>query len=196
MNFTVIGYEVADGVARLTMNRPDKMNAINSAMHDELMVAVGLASGDEAVRVLLVTGAGERAFCAGLDLQARGDERPMDRARVNERNLHPDRALTSLFIGFEKPMIAAVNGVAAGGGLAIALAADIILAAETARCGAAHVKLGLPVLDMLGYLCRGGSARASLPRWPLPDVSSAPRRRCASASRTACFRRPSWTPLR
>lgn len=152
MTFTTIGYEIRDGVAQLTLNRPDKMNAINATLHDELQTALAQASGDSTVRVLLVTGAGDRAFCAGLDLHARGEDSAMDPGRLQERSIHPERTLVARFVGFEKPLVAAVNGAATGAGLAFALSADIVLAADTARFGTAHVHLGLPVLDMLGYL--------------------------------------------
>jgi enoyl-CoA hydratase/carnithine racemase len=82
---------------------------------------------------------------------------------VRERNIHPERSLNGMMLGFEKPLIAAVNGVAAGGGLAMALASDIIIAVDGARFGTAHAKLGVPLLDGLGFLLprRIGPGRAS-----------------------------------
>ena len=163
MTYSTIEYGVEKGVARLTLNRPERMNAINSTMYDEFCAAMARAAGDEAVRVLLLTGAGDRAFCAGADLQARGEDRPMNADRVRERNIHPERSLNGTLLGFEKPLIAAVNGVAVGGGLSMALVSDIIIAADTARFGTAHAKLAMPLLDMLGYLLprRIGPGRAS-----------------------------------
>jgi len=152
MDSAVLNYDVKNGVAYATLNRPARMNALNAALSDALMNAVKLASSDEDVRVLVVRAAGERAFCSGLDLDARADETPMDPARVRERTLHPERSLHGVLLGCEKPVIAAVNGIAVGGGLGIALCADIVVASDAARFGTAHVKLGLPLLDILGHL--------------------------------------------
>jgi enoyl-CoA hydratase len=152
MAYSTILYQVSRGVARITLNRPERMNAINAVLYDEFCAAMEAAGADDAVRALLVTGAGERAFCAGADLQAKGDDRPVNPARVRDRNIHPERSLNGVLFSFEKPLIAAVNGVAVGGGLTMALASDIVIAADSARLGAGHAKLGLPLSDMLGYL--------------------------------------------
>jgi enoyl-CoA hydratase/carnithine racemase len=163
MEWKAVDYRVESGVARVTLNRPGQMNAIDAVMYDELCVALDQAAGDEAVNVLLVTGAGDRAFCAGLDLNARSEQGPMTVDKIFQRTIHPERSLNFALVAFKKPFIAAVNGVAAGGGLAVALSADIVIAADTARFGTGHVKLGLPLLDMLGYLIprRVGPGRAS-----------------------------------
>ena len=163
MTYSTIEYRVDKGVGWLTLNRPDRMNAINSTLYDEFCAALAQAGADDTLRVLVLTGAGERAFCAGADLQARGEERPMNAARVSERNIYPERSLNGALMGFDKPLIAAVNGVAVGGGLTMALASDIIIASEKARFGTAHAKLAMPLLDILGYLLprRIGPGRAS-----------------------------------
>jgi len=150
--YTTILYRVARGVARITLNRPERLNAINAVLYDEFCAAMAAAAADDAVRVLVLTGAGERAFCVGADLQAKGDDRPVSPERVRQRNIHPEQSLNGSLFGFEKPLIAAVNGVAVGGGLTMALASDIVIAADGARLGAGHAKLGLPLSDMLGYL--------------------------------------------
>src|SRR5581483_6285766 len=104
-----IGYEVADGVATITFNRPDKLNSFVAAMHAELQAALDAAEEDAAVRALLVTGAG-RAFSAGQDLAALAGA---DVGQVIERQYNPlVRRLRTL----PKPIVAAVNGVAAGAG--------------------------------------------------------------------------------
>jgi len=163
MSDSVLNYSVANGVATAQFNRPERMNAIDATLYDATRDAVLRASEDPQVRVLVLTGAGDRAFCSGADLQARGKDRPTDPERVRQRNLHPERTLNGMLLTFEKPLIAAVNGVAAGGGLAFALAADIIYAADTARFGTAHAKLGVPLLDMLGHTLprRLGPGRAA-----------------------------------
>lgn len=150
-DYTAINYRVADGVATLQFNRPERMNAIDGTLYDEAKDAVHKSAADPEVRVLVLTGAGDRAFCVGADLKAKGKDKPTSPERVRERNLHPERTLNGLLLSFEKPLIAAVNGAATGGGLAFALAADIIWAADSARFGTAHAKLGVPLLDMLGH---------------------------------------------
>jgi enoyl-CoA hydratase/carnithine racemase len=163
MPYKNIEHRLANGVATVRLNRPERMNAIDGALYDELREALEQAATDPEVRVLVLTGAGDRAFCVGADLQARGADRPTSPERVRERNLHPERTLNGKLLAFEKPLIAAVNGAATGGGLAFALAADIIYAADTARFGTAHVKLGVPLLDMLGHTLpkRLGPGRAA-----------------------------------
>jgi enoyl-CoA hydratase/carnithine racemase len=163
MTYTTIAYGVAEGVATLRFNRPERMNAIDGTMYDETKDAVRKSIDDAEVRVLVLTGTGERAFCVGADLQARGKDRPTSPERVRERNLHPERTLNGMLLSYEKPLIAAVNGAATGGGLAFAMAADIIYAADSARFGTAHAKLGVPLLDMLGHTLprRLGPGRAA-----------------------------------
>lgn len=142
MAFETIIFEKTGGVAKITLNRPDKLNSFNAQMHEELRAALDRVEGDRQIRCLLLTGAG-RGFCAGQDLDDRnvrpGEERP-DLGQSIERNYNPlVRRLTSL----EMPVICAVNGVAAGAGANIAIACDIVLASEKAKFVEPFCRLGL-----------------------------------------------------
>jgi len=133
---------VGNGVATLTLNRPDRLNALTPALHEALAAGLARASDDERVRAVLITGAG-RGFCAGQDLadrkQAPG-EAPREVGHDLERYYNPlVRRLRSL----EKPVIAAVNGVAAGAGMSLALACDIVIAAGSASFIQAFSRIGL-----------------------------------------------------
>ncbi|MAB01079.1 MAG: 2-(1,2-epoxy-1,2-dihydrophenyl)acetyl-CoA isomerase [Stappia sp.] len=130
------------GVLVVTLNRPDKLNSFNEAMHAGVREALDLAENDASVRCLLLTGAG-RGFCAGQDLSDRmstPDAPPPDLTRTIESNYNP---LVRRLKALPKPVVCAVNGVAAGAGANIALACDIVLAAESAKFIQAFSKIGL-----------------------------------------------------
>ena len=139
--FDTILYEEHGGAAGNTLNRPDKLNAFNEQMHRELRAAIDLAESNAAIRALLLTGAG-RGFCAGQDLGDRdfdSGERP-DLGQTIEAFYNP---LVLKLRSLPMPVIAAVNGVAAGAGANIALACDFVLAARSARFIQAFCKIGL-----------------------------------------------------
>ena len=144
MTFENIRFEQQGGVARLTLNRPDKMNSFNAAMHAELRVALDQVQADKSVRVLVLTGAG-RGFCAGQDLsdsQVRfvpGETVP-DMGEVVEQNYKP---LILRLQNLRVPTIAAVNGIAAGAGSSLALACDLVVACKSASFLQAFSKVGL-----------------------------------------------------
>lgn len=130
------------GVLELTLNRPDRLNAFNDDMHLALRAGFQRARDESAVRAVLLTGAG-RGFCAGQDLGDRDPrkmEGPPDLGYTLETFYNP---LVRLIRGLEKPVVAAVNGVAAGAGANVALACDIVLAARSARFIQAFSKIGL-----------------------------------------------------
>lgn len=135
--YQTIRYAVADGVATVTLNRPQSLNALNSTMRRELLAAVKAVGRDDAVRAIVITGAG-RGFCSGADLRGGDRERQFRRVLSDEYN-----PLIAAIRGVEKPIIAAVNGVAAGAGVSIALACDLLVAAEDARLIMAFVRIGL-----------------------------------------------------
>ncbi|ELK41976.1 enoyl-CoA hydratase-related protein [Brevibacillus agri] len=136
--YETILYEVAEGVAVMTLNRPDKFNAFTEVMHKEIVAALKEAQKDDAVRCILLTGAG-RAFNAGQDLgEVSGEDIDFGgflRKRYNPMILQLQKT--------EKPIVAAVNGVAAGAGMSLALACDIRLASEKASFVNAFVSIGL-----------------------------------------------------
>lgn len=142
MSYANILFEVSGGVATLTLNRPDKLNSFTTDMHAEVRDALDRVQGDPGVRCLLLTGAG-RGFCAGQDLSDRavapGQEAP-DLGQSIERNYNP---LVRTLRGLQMPVVAAVNGIAAGAGANIALACDLVLAARSAAFIQAFCKLGL-----------------------------------------------------
>jgi enoyl-CoA hydratase len=151
MSLTTLLYDVHDGIARITINRPDKLNALNATVIDELADAVGHIESDDAVRGVILTGAGTKAFAAGADIAELTEQGPMDgkaRALAGQRVMRRMERCG-------KPVIAAVNGFALGGGCELALACHVRIASENARLGTPEVKLGL----MCGY---GGTQR--LPR--------------------------------
>lgn len=135
-------YEVRDQVAIVTLNRPDRMNTLGGSMKPDLARAFfELARTDERVRAVLLTGAGERAFCAGADIKERaGNQVAATDYFVAQKTTHD---LFRNIEEFEKPVIAAINGVALGGGLELALCADIRIAADAARFGLPEIKLGV-----------------------------------------------------
>src|SRR5690349_19811777 len=138
MSYATIRLDIADQVATLTLNRPDKLNAFTAEMHGELQAALGqVGAADSGVRALLITGAG-RGFCAGQDLSQRA--RPVDLGETIERYFNP---LVRTLRRMEIPIIGAVNGVAAGAGMSLALACDITLAARSATFLQAFAKIGL-----------------------------------------------------
>ncbi len=142
MSYEHILFGVDGGIARLTLNRPDRLNSFNDAMHAEVRDALGRTRGDGGARVLLLTGAG-RGFCAGQDLSDRAvaaGDAPVDLGASIERNYKP------LVLGLRSlpmPVICAVNGVAAGAGANIAFACDLVIAARSAIFIEAFSKLGL-----------------------------------------------------
>jgi 2-(1,2-epoxy-1,2-dihydrophenyl)acetyl-CoA isomerase len=150
---------LADGVLSLTLNRPDKLNAFNEEMHVALRAGFEQAHADGTVRAVLLTGAG-RGFCAGQDLGDRDPKKGVpDLGHTIETYYNP---LLRLIRSLEKPVICAVNGVAAGAGANIAFACDITLAARSASFGSRlSSKIGL-VPDSGGYLpcCRASSGEA------------------------------------
>lgn len=131
--------EIGGGVAVVTLNRPDKLNAFNEEMHLALRAALERAEADSSVRALLLTGAG-RGFCAGQDLGDRNVSGDVDLGHTLENFYNPlIRKLRALPL----PVVCAVNGVAAGAGANIALACDIVLAARSAKFVQAFCRLGL-----------------------------------------------------
>ena len=129
--------DVADGVLRLTFNRPELLNALTGAMADELAATVEAATAREDVRVLVITGAGS-AFCAGADISGADAHEQLDVSALDRAN-RIVRAITSC----PKPVVAAVNGVAAGVGCSAALAADLVVAASSASFLLAFSRIGL-----------------------------------------------------
>jgi 2-(1,2-epoxy-1,2-dihydrophenyl)acetyl-CoA isomerase len=132
-----IRVETADGVATITLNRPEVLNALNGAMRRELLAALKAAGRDPDVRALVITGEG-RGFCAGADLRGGSAEREFRRVLRAEYN-----PLIRAIRDLPRPVVAAVNGVAAGAGMSLALAADLVVAAADARFVPAFGRIGL-----------------------------------------------------
>jgi len=142
MTDDTILYDVADGIATITLNRPESLNAMLPEMNDRLPALVGQADADDAVRVIVLTGAGT-AFSAGADLKLMGRPDRLGRSALvgRQRTLH-GAATVERLLRREKPMLAAVNGVAAGMACSFVLACDFAIAAETARFVFSFVKMG------------------------------------------------------
>jgi len=142
MDYENIKFEIDNGVAVLTLNRPEKLNSFTTAMHREVREALTTVQSDPRVRVLVLTGAG-RGFCAGQDLSDRAvgpDEKGVDLGYSVETYYAP---LVMTLRSLPMPVICAVNGVAAGAGANLALACDIVLAAKSASFVEVFCKLGL-----------------------------------------------------
>jgi enoyl-CoA hydratase/carnithine racemase len=158
--FETIRVDIEDGILTLTMHRPDKMNAYNRTMMAEMIAAIDLADADDSVRAVIVTGAGDRAFCAGADLSAGGAT--FDYAKHADRadTQSPIRAdgtvdvthegardgggrLTLRIFNCKKPVIAAVNGAAVGIGVTMQLAMDFRIASTSARFGFVFARRGI-----------------------------------------------------
>ena len=142
MSETSILLAVANGVAEITLNRPDKLNSFTRAMHQELRDALGQARANPAVRAILLTGAG-RGFCAGQDLADVLDPITGKPGGVSGTLEHDYNPLIHALQQINVPVVCAVNGVAAGAGANIALACDVVLAARSASFIQAFVKIGL-----------------------------------------------------
>jgi 2-(1,2-epoxy-1,2-dihydrophenyl)acetyl-CoA isomerase len=135
-------YERRDGVALLTFNRPERMNAIGGTLKQDIAAAIAHADDDVEVRVIVLTGAGA-AFCAGGDVKEMAEQLASG-GRPLEEKIRPARDAMLLAIHeARKPVIAAINGAAAGAGMNMALAADIRIASSTARFSQAFIKRGL-----------------------------------------------------
>lgn len=151
MPYTTLLLDVRDDVAYLTVNRPDKLNALNATLISELGHAAEQLASDPSVRGVILAGAGPKAFVAGADISELAAQGPLDgkaRARAGQ-------AVFRRFEAMDKPVVAAVNGFALGGGCELAMACHIRIASDTAKFGQPEVKLGL----LPGY---GGTVR--LPR--------------------------------
>jgi enoyl-CoA hydratase len=147
---SVTSERIAPGVTLLTLNRPERLNAMTAELIADLHQALDAADGDRSCRVVVLTGAG-RGFCAGLDLHGYGTPAgPVEAGRV-ESGFATQKDIARLvprLRAMPQPVIAAVNGPAAGGGLALALASDIRIASASARFNVAFVRLGLSGCDI------------------------------------------------
>lgn len=161
--YETITYEVAERIARITLDRPEARNALNDRMTEELLDALARAKADDDVRVIVLTGAGDRAFCAGADLGGVGRAQREGRSIAGEeaaphggqavaddpiRSSAPYRLFTA-FPGLGKPIIARLAGHAMAGGLGLAVSCDIVVAADDVKLGTPEVNVGLwPMMIM------------------------------------------------
>jgi len=143
MTYESLIYEAKDGIATLTLNRPDRLNALGGTLRDDLFDAVTRSAADPEVRVVVVTGAG-KGFCSGGDVKAMGEAKAGQRERPLIEKIAPSRDRTLLAMReAPQPIIAAVNGAAAGAGMNLALGCDIRIASTAAKFTQAFVKRGL-----------------------------------------------------
>jgi enoyl-CoA hydratase len=150
MNYETIRFEETGGIAVLTLNRPEALNALNAQLLEELSHAIEAIDRHSSIRALLLTGSGEKAFVAGADIKEIADLTPEKAMRFAERGQKIFRRLEILKV----PVIAAVNGFALGGGCELAMSCDFIYASTNARFGLPEVSLGI----MPGF---GGTQRAA-----------------------------------
>jgi len=139
MEFKYIIYEKSEKIATITLNRPEALNAFNKDVVEEVLKALEDARNDEDVRVVILTGAGEKAFSAGADIKTM---KGFNALKARELSLIGEK-LCSTIENLEKPVIAAINGYALGGGLEVAMACDIRIASEKARMGQTEINIGL-----------------------------------------------------
>lgn len=143
MSYDTLLLNVRDRVAFVTINRPDKLNALNDHVMAELDACFAALAGDEAVGAVVLTGSGEKAFVAGADIAELAQQTPVSGRGKGQRG----QAVLDRIEGLGKPVIAAVNGFALGGGCELAMACHVRIASENAKLGTPEVKLGL----MCGY---------------------------------------------
>lgn len=139
-----------DGIAQITMNRPDKLNAMTSGMVEQLHEALSTLGRNREARVIILTGAG-RGFCAGLDLGGYGEAPGYQWNGAVEKGFAIQKHIASLIPrmrSLPQPIISAVNGPASGGGFALVLGSDIRIAAQSARFNAAFIRIGLSACDI------------------------------------------------
>jgi len=139
MSYQTLLLNVQDAVATVTLNRPDVLHALNAQMFDDLERVFHLLDADDRVRVVLLTGAGDRAFAAGADIRGLVETDAKSGRAVSDRGQQVFRQIELC----RKPVIACVNGVALGGGCELAMACTLRLASDTAKMGLPEVKLGL-----------------------------------------------------
>jgi enoyl-CoA hydratase len=137
-NYETITVEKRDKVAVITINRPDKLNALNKTVHAEGVAALDELRRDDSVRVIVITGAGEKSFIAGADISEFAGQTP-----VSQRDLFHEKTFFNSIDVFPKPVIAMINGFCLGGGCELALACDIRIASENARFGQPEINLGI-----------------------------------------------------
>ena len=151
MEFETIIYEKKDNVAWITLNRPKVLNAQNQTLIDEVNAALEQGKDDDEVYVIVITGAGDRAFSAGADISMFPNWGPIDVIKWTKGSKRPYEFIREI----PKPVIAMVNGVALGGGCEIAMACDMIIAAESAQFGQPEISVGV---------IPGGAGTQMLPR--------------------------------
>lgn len=149
---------IADGVATVTLNRPQSSNALTRDLRDDLQSVLGCLAKESSVGAVVLTGAGERAFCAGLDR----NELPTVLARLNDDDAPLEEDIAAMVSNHPAPVIAAVNGVVMTGGLELMLACDFAIAADHARFADTHARLGIAAMWGLTVRLprRIGAARA------------------------------------
>lgn len=144
--YETITIERRGKVAILTINRPDKLNALSSKVHMEGVAALDEMRRDDTVRVVVITGSGEKAFIAGADISEFEGQTP-----ITQRNSFHERSLFNTIDIFSKPVIAMINGFCLGGGNELAMACDIRIASENARFSQPEINLGI--------MCGGGGTQ-------------------------------------
>ena len=152
-----VAYEVAQGVARITLNRPERRNALDQELLTELRDALRVSAADERIRVVVVAGVGND-FCSGMDLRTFADEASGDLAKFQEEA----RNMAGLLLDMRRhprPIVAVVHGRALGGGCGIATASDIILAADSAQFGYPEINIGFVPAIVMAILRRSVSEK-------------------------------------
>jgi len=137
-NYETLLIEKNNNIAVITINRPDKLNALSSTVHREGVEILDELKSDSEVRVLVIKGAGEKAFVAGADISEFADASP-----VQQRDIMNSRSLFTVLDTFPKPIIAMINGFCLGGGNELAMACDIRIASEKSRFGQPEINLGI-----------------------------------------------------